>query len=718
MKREVTGLLATVLAIVCLARCAGGQEAPVFASRKTAANSRIVTWTFPQAVDTIALPDRNIFVGSEVITIAGAPLQRGAYFLDFRRGLVVLERPLPPRTELRIEYKFLPFVLKDAYFLRRAWAPSFSGAEQGAAESSAAAPAAGSLVPARSASGLKLRGVKTFSVELGSNRDATLKQSLDMHVSGQVTKGVEMTAVLTDRDLPIQPDGRTESLSELDEIRIELRSQSFNASLGDCNLLLDNSRLVNVSRRLEGATASGRVRGADVVLAGSTLRGKWTSREFLGTEGKQGPYQLTSDGGSPCVVVAGSERVLLDGVRLQRGEGGDYWVDYNSGRLYFTNRRPITAHTRVSVEYEYAFGDYQKGFYAAGAGAGLLGKRGRIDFLYVSESDDKSRGTVGLGDAEREFLKQAGDVPAGGSTGGAVYVGPGNGDYELVSGDSTGSGFFRFVADRKGAYAVSFVNMGAGRGSYFASADTAGKVYYTYAGAGNADYVPARSLVAPTSKTVEDLRASLSVAGLDFTGELALSQTDLNTFSSRDDSDNLGRAGLLSVRMNARGVGFGERSLGLLAADASATLIEKSFGTFGNLHQAFDHENWAMADSAFSKEGQRRLELGAQYSPVRNFSLSARHGELVSSSGTRARRDVYSSELTGRVWAVGKIERATSSGGEDASGRTRTLSSLSARLAGWKVVPSVAYSSEVREVGSSAPEAAGQGPGALRADEI
>ncbi|KPJ60801.1 MAG: hypothetical protein AMJ46_04880 [Latescibacteria bacterium DG_63] len=661
------------------------------------ASSRVVTYRFSSLVDTLRLPDRNIFVGSERVCIGETVVPRGAYFLNCEKGIICLSDPVPEGSEVTVAYRFLPFHFRESYYLR------LPDTVQGPRGNEKEAPprVTGKSSYRKSAAGLRLRGTKTFSLELGSNREASLKQSLDMNVTGEISKGLQLTAMLTDRDLPVQPDGRTESLSELDEIRVELRSESFRAALGDCDLLLDGPSLVNVSRKLEGAKASGTIRGTDVVLAGSMLRGRWTTREFMGTDGKQGPYQLTTDAGAPCVVVAGTEKVWLDGVKLRRGESADYWMDYGSGKLHFTNRRPITGHSRIAVEYEYAAADYQKNLYATAIGTPLAGDAGRLELLFVSEADEKNARLGTLSQEEEIILRELGDSPANGTSDGAIYVGPGRGDYDVVREDSTGASYYRFATQGEGEYIVSFVRVGEGRGSYFASTDTTGLVHYVYAGAGQADYVPERKLVAPASRQVGDIRTTVSAGGFDVAAEFALSHNDLNTFSSKDDGDNLGKAGLISLSSGARRLSVADRSLGQLRFGGKFRTIGENFRTFGNLNRAFDYENWAVTDTSFRAHGEKRLELETDYSPLDNVTVSLQHGRLSSSSGLSATRSAYSSELSGRFSLSARLERAASEA-NDGSGRltsTRTLKSLGSRLTGWSVVPAARYHSEVRENG-------------------
>jgi hypothetical protein len=684
-----------------------GSSTPVSVSSPDA-SSRVVSYVFAFEQDSITLPDRNIFVGSETVRVGTRLLDRTEYFLNCESGLICLKLPAPAGSAVQVRYRFLPFYLRSSYFLRSQGTAQPTSGQGAAAHTVAAASPPVERYGLPSRGGLKLRGTKTFSLELGSNREASMKQSLDMNVSGEITKGLELNAVLTDRDLPIQPEGRTASVRELDEIRVEMRSKAFSASLGDCDLALEGASLVNVSRRLEGARATGIVKNVELTAAGSTLRGRWTSREFVGVEGKQGPYHLTTDAGAPGVVIAGSERVWLDGERLRRGEGADYWMDYSAGKLYFTNVRAIHSESRVRVEYEYSYGDFQKNFYALRAARGFGGGLARLEFLAVSEADAGPAESGNLSEEEKNILRELGDGSIDRTVDGARYVGPGNGEYDLVSVDSLGVSIYQYSADGTGSYDVSFVNVGQGKGSYLASADTTGKTFFAYVGPNSAEFVPARALTAPATKRVEDVRTVFSLKGVEVTSELALSQADLNTFSSRDDGDNLGRAGLVAVKNAPARLSVAGRSLGRFSFAGNLRQVDENFITFGNLNRAFDAERWGLSDSAAAGSGERRLEVETAYNPVERLRFSFAHGRLESSSGLSARRFVYGSELTGRLSVSARLERASSEGGSSAASSgsdamspaaaqsSRTIRTIATRLNGLTVVPAVSYYTEER----------------------
>src|SRR5690606_21526745 len=272
---------------------------------------------------------------------------------------------------------------------------------------------------------LERRGSISRGITAGSNRDVSVESGLRMELSGPITDDVTVQAVLTDASTPIQPEGTTQQLSDFDRVYVQLDAPVGTARLGDVDLAYTDGVFASLTRKIQGAAVEGAVpafgafAGGHVRAAGATTRGIFQSQDVTPVEGVQGPYRLRGRQGEEFVVViAGSERVYLDGRLLTRGEAHDYVIDYATGELTFTPRHLITAERRITVDFEYTTSRFTRTLLAfdAGAslwpaaGAGTERARGRLAVTVLREADAASFGDeLGLTEADLDAIAAAGD---------------------------------------------------------------------------------------------------------------------------------------------------------------------------------------------------------------------------------------------------------------------------------------------------------------------
>jgi hypothetical protein len=581
-------------------------------------------------------------------------LARGAdYALDRTRGLLRLKiEPVPGETLWVSACGLIqPPPLE---FRALVYRPDAAGADSAAAESLAALPAArpATLAPtAAEASGasLTMSGNKTIAVEFGSSQDAFLRQSLDLAVSGTLAPGVELTGALSDRNTPLTAAGSTRDLQSLDRLLIELRAPQGGAALGDVALRLDRGEFARLDRRLEGARGDWSVRGVEGVVAAASAQGEFQRLQIYGIDGRQGPYPLTGgNGASGLAVVSGSEVVTLDGERLTRGESAGYSMDYERGTLTFTNRRPISSASRITVDFQAAVSRFRRNF----AATALHTEHGawQASAAYLSEGDDRGRPLAATFDAsDRLVLAAAGDSAARALGAG---VSPGGGDYDLVVGP--GGSFYAFAGTDSGDYAVSFARIGPGQGDYADSATVAGRVSYRYVGLGLGVFRIGRPLPLPDARQLVDVGAGVHVGGLALDLEGAFSRHDRNTFSAFDDADNLGTAG--SARLALEG-GAPRWSGGRMGVGFQWRKVESRFESFSRLDRPFEQEDWGLPAGA-DLEHQLRAEASVFLRPGMGGELRAAVSRLSTPDGFSSLRRDARWERTGTVTTRARWERA------------------------------------------------------------
>ncbi|MGH2571165.1 MAG: hypothetical protein ACRDGR_08075, partial [bacterium] len=302
--------------------------APVAASAEVAAPETTEVFTGTEAARSEvvhALAHRFLLVGTEVVSRGGRPLESEVgYRLDPDAGTVQLAEPLSEGEELRVSYSWVPLELPREFvgLVRGEPTPPDSAHMRRVTE-----PNTVDRIARTVDEDLAIGGAKTVAIEVGSNKDAAVEQSLRVSVTGNVGEDVKLTALLSDQNVPLQPEGNTQRLEELDEVLIRVEAPRGSATLGDFVAERKATAFGDFERRLSGAQAVGRAGPGEAWGIGASARGTFRTVEIRGEEGKQGPYALAGTGSSAAVIVAGSERVWVDGRPQTRGQNYDYVID-------------------------------------------------------------------------------------------------------------------------------------------------------------------------------------------------------------------------------------------------------------------------------------------------------------------------------------------------------------------------------------------------------
>jgi hypothetical protein len=372
-----------------------------------------------------------------------------------------------------------------------------------------------------------LTGSKTFRFSSRTSGGSDFGQSLDMHISGEISPGLTLTGTVSDRGYNPAYGTANSRLSELDKVNLQLSSRRLLAQIGDIEVgAFQSSQRKTVS----GASVDLTYPSWNVHTAAARPRGLYASYAFTGADGFQGPYQI-GDGARARPVVPGSETVWLDGRRMERGAGKDYTIDYPSGRITFMVLWPIDSRSRIEVDYEPQATTFKGELYAAGGGGHLSDSLVYIGVSAIREGDDKSQPLAGeLSSSDRALLEMAGDSPVTKSGATADTLG----DYILIL-DSLPDTVFQYVAKPNGEYRITFSYVGSGNGTYrFLGGDN-----YVYVGSGRGDYSPVTFL--PTATRTDYYRAGIGSRSTligDLSLDLRASSHDANLWSALDDSDN------------------------------------------------------------------------------------------------------------------------------------------------------------------------------------
>ena len=175
------------------------------------------------------LPDSLIIEKSESVFLNGERIAPDHYKINYIDGELRFFEPIAKGVEIRIIYKIFPYKLKKSYSHRLIQHRVFGAPTTSAVFQKGSSPEEQQDYAAQ----LTKSGSITRGVTVGSNRGLKVNSALNINVSGKVGDNVEVTAALTDQSTPIQPDGTTQNLQEIDKVFIQIKSPNLAATMGD-----------------------------------------------------------------------------------------------------------------------------------------------------------------------------------------------------------------------------------------------------------------------------------------------------------------------------------------------------------------------------------------------------------------------------------------------------------------------------------------------------
>jgi len=310
-----------------------------------------------------------------------------------------------------------------------------------------------------------------------------------------------------------------------------LYGNEYELAFGDLEISFDETQFINFTSRFEGIKGEwygrNRFQGALAIS-----KGKQSSNEFSGSEGKQGPYIITvANVGTAVQIIPGSEEVYLNGVALSRGT--DYTIDYSAGSITFTSRHFINSNSLIYVKFQYSDEEYRQNMYFSSSRIDLLPKLTLNHHMIIQNDDRDNPLQDGFTPEDKEILKEAGDEPAW--TEGIIEVEPGEGLYEKVIEDEVE--YYRYVGPNAGGeYLIHFTYVGQGEGDYRQVTPSS----FEYVGPDQGSWIPMRLLPSPQYQANYDIGLQWDGGFYEVMGEGIFSKFDRNTFSTLDSSDNDG----------------------------------------------------------------------------------------------------------------------------------------------------------------------------------
>ncbi|MBS1667183.1 MAG: hypothetical protein JST58_07400 [Bacteroidetes bacterium] len=407
------------------------------------------------------------------------------------------------------------------------------------------------------------------SLTFGNNQDAVVNSNLNLQLSGYLADSIQISAALTDNNIPIQPDGSTAQISDFDKIFLQFKKKNWALSMGDIDLRQNQNYYLSFYKRVQGATFETKEQlskniSNKTILSGAIAKGKFNRNIFQGLEGNQGPYRLVGANNELYfVVLAGTEKVYINGQLMQRGADQDYIINYNTAEVTFMPRQMITQDSRIQVEFEYSSQNYlNSNLYLANETD--FSDKLKLRFAVFNNSDARNSPISQSLDAnQKRFLFGIGDsvnnafypvAPIDTLSAGKVLYEKVDTTYIAANGFVVNDSIYRYSTNPNVIlYNLSFVDLGPGKGNYVPNLNGVNGNVYTWVAPVNGQkqgrYEAAQFLVTPKTQRVITLGADYALnKHTSIITDLAYSHYDVNTLSTLGKSMDDGYAARVQLK--------------------------------------------------------------------------------------------------------------------------------------------------------------------------
>ena len=507
--------------------------------------------------DTLRIDTLSIVPGTFIFSFNNKTISDTAYFIDYAKSLLTLHPELYADLKnkiCKITYRRFPLNFMQDYKHK-----NFISGNNNIKRHYKHISAENDKNNDKIFSGLKKSGSISRGIIFGNNQNSSLNSDFNLQLSGKINSETEISANITDSNIPIQADGSSQNLREFDKVFIRLNTKKSILEVGDLTIQPNEGYFLKFNKKIKGVGFTtdfntGKNISVSTKFNTAVSKGTYNKMSFTGTEGNQGPYRLTGKNGEMYIIIlSGSEKIYLDGKLLKRGNEYDYVINYNSGELTFTANRIITKDSRIIAEFEYSEMNYVR--FSLANSTIIRTKNTNIFLNLISEQDAKNRGiTQELSDEQKLMFYNIGDNIQQAFVSGAVLLDTFNRNEVLYKKNDTivqssyYQNIYAYSTDSLQAkYRVNFSFIGAGKGNYKRIKNGAnGKVYQWVApvnGIPQGDYEPLRLLISPKKKQMINAGVFGKInQSTKYYVEGAFSNNDINTFSEIGDDDNPGYA--------------------------------------------------------------------------------------------------------------------------------------------------------------------------------
>lgn len=561
--------------------------------------------------DTIKLDSLSIIPKSEIIFLGDKLLDNWSYRIDYSKSLLIVKDKALKDQQIKLSYRVFPL----------SFTQSFEHKKIDKIEKEVAVSRNPFLFEYTVKNedifylnGLSKRGSISRGVTFGNNQNLAVNSNLNLQLSGKLNDNINILASISDDNIPIQADGNTQQLQEFDKVFIQLFNDNWKLTAGDFYLKRPKSYFMSFNKRAQGGSFDLKLKTSKknefntlkTTMSAAVSKGKFARNKMQGIEGNQGPYRLIgAENETFIIVLSGTEKIYIDGKLMKRGQNFDYTIDYNTAELTFTANRIITKDSRITAEFQYSDRNYARSL--VHFGNDYESKKLTLHFNLYSEQDSKNQPLQqDLTQEQKDTLNSIGDslhlavvpniIPVSFSNNLVLYKVIDTLGYTPVYVYSTNPD--------SAIYQLGFSNVGANQGDYIQiKSDANGRVYEwvpPIAGIPQGEYEPVVLLITPKITQMATFGGEYVLSDYSKIGwEGAISNNDINTFSDKDRSDNIGYAFKLNsknkIRLNKDQKDSWQMDLGL-----GYEFIDRYFKSIERFRTVEFQRDWNISNAIFS----------------------------------------------------------------------------------------------------------------------
>jgi hypothetical protein len=429
---------------------------------------------------------------------------------------------------------------------------------------------------------------------------------------------------MTDQQMPFEPEGNTQRLQDFDRVNVQLIHDNWGLEAGDLQIRSNQDlQFLKFNRQVQGLGVSSSKLSFDSTdsktqAVTSFARSKTGIQTIEPLEGVLGPYRIEGPQNEPFIfLLAGSEKVFLDGELLSRGLENDYVIDYNAAELTFNSKIYISKYSRIQVEFEYSDRQYSRN-------VTTLQHQQTIEDLdinigYFQQSDKPGNQMNDLSERDFEELSNLDANAAYGEISSADSIGYASDKQRYARIDTLINGqtyqIYKRSNDPETAYyQLNFTMVGENKGHYQIANSSENSVNYEWLapieGIPQGNYAPVKRVALPQSQRIINIGLNYNLKNdADISFEFAGSEFVSNRFN-QDHTKHSGNAFSIGYRSPIKKLSFGND----LSVDyfIRYEYLDSAFAPVQPFRQVDFNRNWGMEESAAFQAGEEQLlRMGA-----------------------------------------------------------------------------------------------------------